>query len=95
VWTPLSATARVKNGKATFVLEKMPDNLGTFRVAALATDGAAYGSGETSLVSRLEYNVEPSLPRIARVGDRFWRARRCRRTLTRRATRSRSTWRCR
>lgn len=71
VWTPLSATAVVVNGVAKFVLEKMPDNLGTFRVAALATDGKAYASGETSLVSRLEFNVEPSLPRIARVGDRF------------------------
>jgi len=71
VWTPLSATAVVVNGVSKFQIKNMPDNLGTFRVVALATDGKAYASAETSLVSRLEYNVEPSLPRIARVGDRF------------------------
>ena len=33
----------------------MPDNLGTFRIAALATDGKAYGQGEHKIISKLKY----------------------------------------
>ena len=50
----------------------VPDNLTTYRVMAVAVDGAAhFGSGENSLVVSQPLVVDPILPRFLRPGDRI------------------------
>ncbi|MBK7861550.1 MAG: alpha-2-macroglobulin [Archangiaceae bacterium] len=68
LWSP---TLEVKGGKgaATF---KLPDNLTTFRIMAVAiTDAERFGSGEASIQVNKPVLVLPALPRFARVGDKF------------------------
>ena len=67
----------MKDGKAT-VSFQMPQNLGTWRVSAVAVSKSTpeqkpleYVKGETRFVSRLVVSLEPSMPRIGRVGERF------------------------
>lgn len=51
---------------------KLPDNLTTFRVMAVAvTAGDRYGSGESELLVTRPLVARPSLPRFVRDGDRF------------------------
>ncbi|HET7584408.1 MAG TPA: MG2 domain-containing protein [Gemmatimonadaceae bacterium] len=51
---------------------KLPDNLTTFRVMAVAvTAGDRYGSGESSLLVTRPLVARPALPRFVRTGDRF------------------------
>lgn len=61
----------------------LPDNVGTFVVRAIAAsvsrgnhlsaDGSTshFGAAETELVVRRSVSLQPSLPRVARIGDRF------------------------
>jgi alpha-2-macroglobulin len=51
---------------------KLPDNLTTFRIMAVAvTEGDLYGSGQSSLLVSRPLLARPSLPRFLRAGDRF------------------------
>jgi len=51
---------------------KLPDNLTTFRVMAVAvTAGDRYGSGQTSMLVSRPLVARPALPRFVREGDRF------------------------
>ena len=51
---------------------KLPDNLTTFRVMAVAvTTGDRYGSGEAPLLVTRPLLARPSLPRFFRPGDQF------------------------
>ncbi|MGH7467420.1 MAG: alpha-2-macroglobulin family protein [Longimicrobiales bacterium] len=59
------------NGNAV-ASAKLPDNLTTFRVMAVAvTAGDRYGSGKSSLLVTRPLLARPSLPRFVREGDRF------------------------
>ncbi len=67
----------VKDGKAT-VSFQMPQNLGTWRVSAVAVSKSTqsqksleYVKGQTRFVSRLPVSLQPSMPRVSRVGERF------------------------
>lgn len=58
-------------GKATANFT-LPDNLTTWRVMAIATDGnLQFGSGETTFITTQPLLSNPILPQFARVGDRF------------------------
>ena len=51
---------------------RLPDNLTTFRVMAVAvTAGDRYGSGQSSLLVTRPLVARPALPRFLRDGDRF------------------------
>jgi hypothetical protein len=51
---------------------RLPDNLTTFRVMAVAvTTGDRYGSGQSSLLVTRPLVARPALPRFLRDGDRF------------------------
>src|SRR5690606_30985630 len=51
---------------------KLPDNLTTFRVMAVAvTQGDRFGSGEAKLLVTRPLVARPALPRFVRPGDRF------------------------
>lgn len=68
LWLP---ALEVKDGvgRASF---KLPDNLTTFRLMAVAvTKAERFGSGETTLEVTKPVLALPALPRFARVGDRF------------------------
>ena len=59
------------NGNAV-AAAKLPDNLTTFRIMAVAvTAGDRYGSGTSSLLVTRPLLARPSLPRFLRAGDRF------------------------
>jgi len=69
--TILFETVEAKDGKATLTF-KLPDNLTTFRLMAVAvTMAERFGSGETSVEVNKPLLALPALPRFARVGDRF------------------------
>ncbi|HEY0811240.1 MAG TPA: alpha-2-macroglobulin family protein, partial [Longimicrobiales bacterium] len=58
-------------GTAT-VRARLPDNLTTFRIMAVAvTAGDRYGSGQSSMLVTRPLLARPSLPRFVREGDRF------------------------
>jgi len=62
-----------EHGKATLKI-KMPDNLTTFRIMAVALDrGRAdrFGKGEAQIKVRKPLLLRPSLPRFLSVGDTF------------------------
>ena len=51
---------------------KLPDNLTTFRVMAVAaTAGDRYGSGQSALLVTRPLLIRPALPRFVRAGDAF------------------------
>jgi uncharacterized protein YfaS (alpha-2-macroglobulin family) len=59
------------NGAAS-VRAKLPDNLTTWKVFAVAaTAKDAFGSGQTSFTTNKPLMLRPQLPRFLRVGDRF------------------------
>lgn len=57
-------------GKAEASFE-LPDNLTRFRLIAVAAAGASFGSAETGMKVAKALVLRPSLPRFARLGDRF------------------------
>ncbi len=60
-----------ESGEAT-VAARLPDNVTTFRVMAVAvTAGDRYGSGQSPLLSTRPLVVRPALPRFVREGDDF------------------------
>lgn len=60
-----------ENGEAD-VAAKLPDNLTTFRVMAVAvTAGDRFGSGESPMLVTRPLLARPALPRFLRQGDRF------------------------
>ncbi|MBI3930006.1 MAG: Ig-like domain-containing protein [Armatimonadetes bacterium] len=68
-WNPSIVTD--EEGKAT-VKFTLPDSLTEFRVMATAqTRGSDFGSGQTSLVVNKPLLLNPSIPRVVRVGDQF------------------------
>lgn len=77
VTTPLFTVLTTKSdGRGTVTL-KVPQNLGSFVIRAYAaTKGSPiaaskYGSDESWLLVRRTVSLTPSVPRIARVGDKF------------------------
>jgi uncharacterized protein YfaS (alpha-2-macroglobulin family) len=59
------------NGFAT-VKAKLPDNLTTWKVFAVAASvGDSFGGGETSFKTNKPLMIRPQLPRFLRTGDRF------------------------
>ena len=50
---------------------KLPDNLTTFRLIAVAAAGDRFGAGEAALTASKKLMARPSLPRVVRVGDTF------------------------
>ena len=61
------------NGQAEVTI-KMPDNLTTFRIMAVAMDrqqADRFGNGEAQVKVRKPLLLRPSLPRFLSVGDRF------------------------
>jgi hypothetical protein len=68
-WNPSVVTDA--NGEAA-VTFKLPDNLTTFRVMAVAqTKDSKFGRGDTSLKVAKPILLLPALPRFARLGDSF------------------------
>lgn len=65
----VASVVTAANGAATASM-KLPDNLTTYRVIAVAvTAGDAYGSGESSIMTAKPLIARPSLPRFLRTGD--------------------------
>lgn len=58
------------DGRARFHF-KLPDNLTTFRLMAVAATADRFGSGDAPVVTSKPLMVRPALPRAVRVGDRF------------------------
>lgn len=59
-------------GKAT-VSFTLPDDLTTWRVMAVATDGDLhFGNGETTFITTKPLATNPILPQFVRLGDRFF-----------------------
>jgi len=58
------------DGKAHFHF-KLPDNLTTFRLMAVAAATDRFGSGQTSVTSSKKLMARPALPRAVRVGDKL------------------------
>lgn len=67
-WAPSVRTG--PDGKATVSFE-LPGNLSRFRLMAVAHEGKRFGSGESRLTSSKPLMLRTSLPRLARLGDRF------------------------
>ena len=58
-----------KNGKAHFSF-KLPDNLTTFRIMAVAASADdRFGSGDSKITTFRKLMARPALPRLLRVGD--------------------------
>jgi uncharacterized protein YfaS (alpha-2-macroglobulin family) len=67
----LGSVTTDSTGVAT-VRARLPDNLTTFRVMAVAvTAGDRYGSGESPMLVTRELVARPALPRFVRPGDAF------------------------
>ncbi len=58
------------DGSAHFSF-KLPDNLTSFRLMAVASTADRFGSGESSVTSSKRLMARPALPRAVRVGDSF------------------------
>lgn len=67
-WKPSVMTNAQGMTQLSFVL---PDNLSRFRVMAVASSGKRFGSGDSKLTVSKPLLLRPSLPRFARVGDKF------------------------
>jgi uncharacterized protein YfaS (alpha-2-macroglobulin family) len=50
---------------------KLPDNLTTFRLMAIAASDDRFGKGESTVTTSRRLMARPALPRIVRVGDAF------------------------
>ena len=65
-------TDRARRASLTF---KAPDNVGTWRIKAAAVSaggsGLLYAQAEQDLVASRPLTIQPSMPRIVRVGDSF------------------------
>lgn len=57
-------------GKAHFHF-KLPDNLTTFRLMAVAASVDRFGSGQANITASKSLMVRPALPRAIRLGDKF------------------------
>jgi len=68
-WNPSVLTNDEGNATVTF---KLPDNLTTFRIMAVAqTVDSQFGRSEKTFKVSKQLLLQPSLPRFARVGDSF------------------------
>lgn len=56
---------------SVFVKVKLPDNLTTFRVMAVAATETEFGSGQNEFTVSQPLIITPKLPRFIRQGDRF------------------------
>ena len=62
----------VNGGQARTIHFKLPDNLTTFRLMAVAAGRPTrFGSGEATITTSRKLMARPALPRIVRVGDAF------------------------
>ncbi len=67
-WNPSIITDA--NGKAKISF-KLPDNLTTFRLVAVASTVEAFGKSQTDVVVNQPLTMTAALPRFARIGDKF------------------------
>ncbi len=68
-WNPSVLTDEEGNATVTF---KLPDNLTTFRIMAIAqTSDSQFGRSEKTFKVSKQLLLQPSLPRFGRVGDYF------------------------
>ncbi|MFP4081408.1 MAG: Ig-like domain-containing protein [Candidatus Aminicenantes bacterium] len=68
-WNPSLTTDEQGNASLSFTL---PDNLTTFRIMALAqTTDSRFGHAQSDFQTSKSLLLMPSLPRLARLGDRF------------------------
>ncbi len=68
----LGSVVTDENGEA-MAAAKLPDNITTFRVMAVAvTAGDRYGSGQSPLLATRPLLARPALPRFIREGDDFY-----------------------
>lgn len=68
-WNPSLITDKSGKVRVSF---KLPDNLTTFRVMAIAhTEDSRFGSGDSSFVVNKLLMLRPVLPRFVRMGDLF------------------------
>lgn len=67
-WLPSVKLGPDGRGAVSFVL---PDNLSRFRLMAVVHDGRRFGSAESRFTTSKPLLLRPSLPRLARAGDRF------------------------
>ncbi|MCJ7581357.1 MAG: MG2 domain-containing protein, partial [Candidatus Aminicenantes bacterium] len=68
-WNPSVLTDDGGNASVTF---KLPDNLTTFRIMAVAqTKDSQFGRSEKTFKVSKQLLLQPSLPRFARIGDSF------------------------
>ncbi|OGR93963.1 MAG: hypothetical protein A2016_12250 [Elusimicrobia bacterium GWF2_62_30] len=67
-WNPAVRTGA--NGRAQ-VKFSLPDSLTRFRLMAVANAGTRFGSGEARVTVSKPLMLRPSMPRLARAGDRF------------------------
>ncbi|MBN8217765.1 MAG: Ig-like domain-containing protein [Spirochaetes bacterium] len=67
-WTGSLVTGADGGARASF---KLPDNLTTFKIFAVAADAARFGSGDSQVTVRKDFMLTPSFPRFATRGDRF------------------------
>lgn len=67
-WNPSIVTDA--NGKAKISF-KLPDNLTTFRLMAVASTVEAFGKSQTDVIVNQPLSMIAALPRFARIGDKF------------------------
>ncbi|QZZ20770.1 alpha-2-macroglobulin family protein [Leptothermofonsia sichuanensis E412] len=68
-YNPAVMTDAIGNAEVTF---KLPDDLTTWRVMAIATDGNLhFGNGDATFLTTQPLIASPLLPQFARPGDRF------------------------
>lgn len=67
-WNPDVTTDENGEAKISF---KLPDNLTTFKVMAVADTADMFGSGDAEVISRKPFMLTASLPYFAAVGDEF------------------------
>jgi hypothetical protein len=66
-----NASVRTGPDGAASVSFKLPDSLTRFRLMAVAGSGARFGSGDARVTVSKPLMLRPSMPRLARAGDKF------------------------
>ncbi len=68
LWLPVVRSDANGNAKVRF---RLPDNLTTWQVMAVAASGEFFGSGDAKFKSNKPLLIQPSLPRFVRPNDEF------------------------
>jgi len=71
--TPFFATIKVPTSGNVDIKVKLPDNIGSYLVRAIAvTSDEEFGASETKLITRRQVSLQPSVPRVVRIEDDFY-----------------------